>query len=455
MKAFNPARDIVFTDSRIKLTDNSLFVALIGEHHDAAKFVPELIAKGLVKAVVTDTPANKLLLKDLDPEKLLFVRDTNKYLQDIARERLAYWRTLKHTNTVFAITGSNGKTTSKEMLAWLLGGFDRKFHATKGNLNNHIGVPLTILEMPLESEVLVLEMGTNHPGEIELLCDIGTPDAGYITNVGQSHLEFFHNEDNVFVEKTALYRSIATRKTGLFILNTDDFRLAKLQGSEKTISIGRNSSPDIEYSDGELSFELKIDGEKIEFNCPNIPEQHNRFNMAMAVSLCLKTWPNSETAKKVIKRVESYTPPRNNRSVFLGNENFTIYLDAYNANPSSMRASLEGFVKWLKSKNIGINDAWFILGDMNELGDRAPEYHKEVGQLVASLGISHVFFIGRYREHYNKGFGGAAKVYENRDQFLAQHSRAGEFWGCSAAFIKGSRTLQLEQLVDITLFPVL
>tara|TARA_R110000868_G_scaffold55424_4_gene172309 strand:+ start:10346 stop:11713 length:1368 start_codon:yes stop_codon:yes gene_type:complete len=455
MQAYRPAQDQVFTDSRLSLSENNLFVALVGENHDAAKFVPELIMKGLQKAVVTDTQENKQLLSSIDSSKLSFVSDTTQYLQSIAKEKLSYWRALSTQNKVLAITGSNGKTSSKEMLAWILGGLKQKFHATRGNLNNHIGVPLTILEMPLECKTLVLEMGTNHPGEIELLCTIGDPDAGYITNVGQSHLEFFHNEDNVFVEKTALYRSIVAKDHGLFILNTDDTRLQKLKGEKHTVSIGADPANDITYADSDSAFSLCIEGKKLEFVCPAIPERHNRYNMAMALSLCLKLWPQKEVIEIFKARITEYTPPRNNRSVFLGNEDLTIYLDAYNANPSSMRASLEGFVLWAKNKNIALDKLWFILGDMNELGDLAPGYHKDIGELVSSLGIERVFFIGRFRDFYNQGYGGKAEVFSHRDEFIAKYSKAGKQWGCSAAFIKGSRTLQLEQLVDITLFPVL
>ncbi len=455
MEVYNPIKDQVFTDSRLSLSENNLFVALVGEHHDAAKFVPDLIARGLQKAVVTDTKENRKILCEVCDTKLHFVADTTQYLQMVAKQKLSYWRNLSGEHKVLAITGSNGKTSSKEMLAWLLAGMKNKFHATKGNLNNHIGVPLTILEMPIDSKTLVLEMGTNHPGEIELLCSIGDPDAGYITNVGQSHLEFFHNEDNVFVEKTALYRSVVAKPHGLFILNTDDIRLKNLKDSNRTVSIGSDDSNDIVFSDSNSSFSLNLSGKEIKLDCPAIPERHNRYNMAMALSLCLKLWPQAELLENFKERVAKYSPPRNNRSVFLGNKDLTIYLDAYNANPSSMRASLEGFVLWAKNKKIPTSKLWFILGDMNELGDLAPNYHREIGKLVASLGISRVFFIGRFGDFYNQGFGGKAEVFSHRDEFIAQYSQAGKQWGCSAAFIKGSRTLQLEQLVDITLFPVL
>src|SRR5690606_1311395 len=138
------------------------------EKHDAGQYVPSLLSKNLSYAVVEDNSVNRALLQD--KKNVFFVVDSTRFLQDLAHAKLTYWRQQNGERKVLALTGSNGKTTTKEMLAWLLKAYPKLVHVTKGNLNNHLGVPFTILDMPLESEVLVLEMGTNHPGEIELLC---------------------------------------------------------------------------------------------------------------------------------------------------------------------------------------------------------------------------------------------------------------------------------------------
>lgn len=443
-----------FTDSRIEFAKNDLFIALVGESHDAARFVPDLIARGLNHAVVTDNAKNRDLLKDIDASKLHFVADSTRYLQDLAHQKIEYWRTQDSKRKVLALTGSNGKTTTKEMLAWLLSAYPGKVHVTKGNLNNHFGVPYTILEMPLDTDVVVLEMGTNHPGEIARLCEIAVPDAGLITNIGQSHLEFFHNEDNVMVEKSALYHAIVKRH-GIFIVNTNDSRLKTLASKPCTLSAGTSADVEIKFTINAETINIRSAKFNLTISSKNIPEEHNRFNMAMALSLCASLWPDENFLNDLSVRANSYKSPRNNRSMLLRNDQATIYLDAYNANPSSMSVSLDGFCKWWVQEQKGeIADIWFILADMNELGDRAPEYHREIGAKLKQLGAKQVTFIGRYREHYLAGFG-ETESFADRFEFLAKHGLGPANWQASIAFIKGSRTLQLEELIDITVFPVL
>lgn len=443
-----------FTDSRINFSSGDLFIALVGESHDAARFVPDLIARGLCHAVVTDNTNNRALLKEIDSQKIQYVADTTHYLQELAHNKLENWRAQDKKRKVLALTGSNGKTTTKEMLAWLLGAYPGKVHVTKGNLNNHFGVPYTILEMPLETEILVLEMGTNHPGEIARLCEIAVPDAGLITNIGQSHLEFFHNEDNVMVEKSALYHAIVKRQ-GTFIVNTNDSRLKVLATKPNAISAGTDKDCAYKFTINEKKITVATKDFSLEVPTNNIPEEHNRFNMAMALSLCASQWSDEKFLKDLMAKAASYKSPRNNRSMLLRNETVTIYLDAYNANPSSMSVSLDGFCKWWVQEQGGdIAQIWFILADMNELGDRAPEYHREIGAKLKQLGAKQVTFIGRYREHYLAGYG-AAESFADRFEFLAKHGLGPANWQASIAFIKGSRTLQLEELIDITVFPVL
>ncbi len=443
---YSPTQNSIFTDSRKDFDDASIFVALIGEHHDASKFVLDLINKGLKHAVVTDTEKNRELLNNQDKCQISFVPDTNQFIKDCGIKKLDYWKSLNTRNKILAMTGSNGKTTTKEMLTCLMKAYPGKSHTTKGNFNNHLGVPFTILDMPLDTEVLILEMGTNHPGEIANLCEMGKPDAGFITNIGQSHLEFFHNEDNVFVEKSELYHSIAKKPDGLFIVNTDDSRLATLFEKPKTLAIGNDSKNDIFYEKTNDGFNLTIKNKTHSFTCPKIPEAHNRYNMAMSVALCLSLWPNLNFEQAVL----NYEPPKNNRSLILKKDDLTIYLDAYNANPSSMSVSIDGFTDYVKEVlKINFSDTWFILGDMNELGENAPRYHFEIGKKLKDMGVTNAFFIGRHALDYKNGFEGG-ETFVDRGEFIEIYGQTGGGWMCQAAFIKGSRTLQLEELVDIT-----
>ncbi len=446
MISYDPEINNIFTDSRKDFNEQSIFVALIGEHHDASKFVLALISKGLKQAVITDSKENRELLSKQQACDILFVSDTNNYIKNCAIKKLDFWKASNNKNTIIAMTGSNGKTTTKEMLNSLMKAYPGTTHTTKGNLNNHLGVPFTILDMPLNTEVLILEMGTNHPGEIANLCEMGKPDAGFITNIGQSHLEFFHNEDNVFVEKSELYHSIAKKPEGLFVVNADDSRLASLCDKPKTLSIGSDPKFDISYKRTTDGFDLTFKSKTHCFICPKIPEAHNRYNMAMSVALCLSLWPNLCFEQAVL----DYVPPKNNRSLILKKDDLTIYLDAYNANPSSMSVSIDGFTEYVNDVlKVNFSDTWFILGDMNELGENAPRYHFEIGQKLKGLGATNAFFIGRYALDYKKGFEGG-ETFADRSEFIEIYGQAGPGWMCQAAFIKGSRTLQLEELVDIT-----
>lgn len=443
---YQPQVHSIFTDSRKKFSENDLFVALKGEKFDAAQFVTSLIENGLNHAFVNDNEANRELLKNCDQNKITYVKDANIFIKECGLIKLKYWKSLDSKNKVLALTGSNGKTSTKEMLASLMSAYPGRFHTTKGNLNNHLGVPFTILDMPLETEVLILEMGTNHPGEIANLCESGLPEAGLITNIGQSHLEFFHNEDNVFVEKSQLYHSIAKVSNGVFLVNTNDIRLKKLKGKPSTVSIGSELDNDFVFLDQDESFNINYKGKDYNFSCPQIIEPHNRYNMAMAVALCLSLWPELDYESAIKK----YIPPKNNRSVVLSVDNKLVYLDAYNANPSSMEVSIKGFVShWVTKKKKQLKDAMFIIGDMNELGENAPRYHAEIGKVLESLNVKNAHFIGRYADDYQKGFP-SGKKYKDRHDFIAQNGKNLEKWECLGVFIKGSRTLQLEELIDIT-----
>ena len=437
-----PARRIS-TDTR-SLLEGDIFLALSGESFDGNKYIEAAIEKG-AKGIVYRTD-NNLNIEELFtsfPEVFFIgVNNTEKYFQSLAKDHHTRWREGRRTVTI-GITGSNGKTTTKELLSGLLEFlFPQKILFTKGNLNNHLGVPMTLLRLTPEEDVCILEMGTNHPGEIGFLCDLGDPDAGIITNIGQSHLEFFETEENVFKEKRTLFDYV-TKRDGYFSVDGDNAFLKTLPANEKTVLSGFKTG-NVKLKNN--STKLLISGDlELEVDCPLIFGIHNFKNLALSLSLILKLYPEKkEELKSACLKLEL---PKNNRSELIFRDDKIIYLDAYNANPSSMIASLETFKSYLNDKKLDLTQSCFVLGDMNELGEKSPEYHEEIGKLLNIMKIPNVLFVGRFCEFYKKGFGPSALSFESTKEL--QESWPSLFKKYSYFFLKGSRTLQLESLMTL------
>ena len=400
----------IFTDSRVAQGGNC-FLALDGPKFRGVHFLPNCPL-----VIVNNDRESREIVEKTAPQGAIFVKDTLLYLQEMAQAHLVNW-----PGTVIGITGSNGKTTVKEMLYHILQKLEgEKVWASEKNFNNHIGVPLTILALTRKHRFLVLEMGTNHPGELERLCQIASPHMGLITNIGDSHLAFFGDRAGVFKEKKALYQRVK-ENNGPFLINTSDPYLKKLGHYEKSFTIDKGKK-------GLL------------FTNNHIVGDFNFFNMAMSATMALILFPHRE--REIVKAIESYRTPSNNRSCQISRGGKEIFLDAYNANPSSMRASLEFFISQLSPDEPPL----FILGDMNELGDRAEEFHREIGAILAKAKGEGVF-IGHYANAYQKGFGREAHCYPNRHSFLPHWPKL--YKKHKKIFIKGSRTLQLEVLLDI------
>ncbi|MBC7429390.1 MAG: UDP-N-acetylmuramoyl-tripeptide--D-alanyl-D-alanine ligase [Bacteriovorax sp.] len=437
---------IINTDSRSFKTGET-FVALVGENFDAFNYV-EGVLENNAKVVVFNSNKDReemlFMLAAFFP-KILFitVKDTLEFLQELAGLHMDAWKKTDKERKVIGVTGSNGKTTHKEMIYFLLNSIlPSKVLATKGNLNNHIGVPLTIFRLTKKHKIAIIEMGMNHAGEIKVLCDIAKPEHGMITNVGAAHIEFLKSMENIFKEKGTLYNSVVknSKGKGTFVVNGDDQYLCRLKPS-KGLSL---------Y--GELNGEIKIEinGEKILINMDNkrllidnknILEHHNLKNLAGTAIFTMKLFPKK--IKKVIEAASNYQQPSMNRSQWEGH----IFLDAYNANPSSMRVSIDSFVMTMKDKNISLDDCYFVLGDMNELGDHAPEMHKEIAKHVKDLGIKNITFIGRYREFYQRGLSDPRSSFATKEEFHEEWKSARKNY--KYVFVKASRSLQLETLMTI------
>ncbi len=428
------------TDSRT-VQKGDLFVALVGEKFDATDFVNQILDKKPAAVVYQDSPkARDLLISwKLKASDICFIAVTSgeQFLAELSAKRMSEWK--EQGGLVIGITGSNGKTTHKEMLTHLLNAlFPGMVHATRGNLNNHLGVPFTILQLEEAHKIAIVEMGTNHPGEIPPLCAMAQPDAGIITNIGDSHLEFFKNREGVFADKRALYDAIAktTSPKKTFVHIASDPLLASLPRAAWVVSFGREQADQlVEYSAGHLHWKsFKVQN-------PHLLGEHNYSNLACCLILADRLFSRTE---ELVAAAKSFMP-RANRSqlVTIGEQKF--YMDAYNANPSSMIAGVQAVIQ---ANVFDLEQTLFILGDMNELGDTAPALHQQVGEVCRQLGIRHILFVGRYRQFYLKGWGTEAILFESTQALLAKWPEIRPQF--RNFFIKGSRTLQLESLTAIT-----
>ena len=406
------------------------FIALKGDNFDGSNFIEEVIARGCPLVIGAKN------LRDIYPQTVFIeVSDTIKYIQELAHLHLLDWK--KEDKIVIGITGSNGKTTTKEMLAHLLNAaHPGKVHKTTGNFNNHLGVPFTLLGLENEHSIAIVEMGTNHPGEIKFLCELACPNNGIITNIGPAHLEFFRTVENVFAEKRELL-DFAKGK-GFFVINRDDPYLGRVNPFKGLISFG-------EKNIAHNQINLDTPEGKVTLLNKHLLGRHNFENLALAFLLSYYLFPQERD--KFIVAASNFTPLKN-RSSWIEKGEKKFFLDAYNANPVSMKASLNAFVKFTETNNISLKDCLFILGDMNELGKDAELFHQNMGSHLKDLSAINVAFLGRYSGSYGKGYKNASKIYLNKlglEKDWPKLLKSFKYF-----FLKGSRSLQLESLVDIT-----
>lgn len=425
----------VSTDSR-NIGPGNVFVALRGENFDGHAFVASAFAKGASAAIV-DASFN---IGGISDKPLLVVENTVQALG-----RLAHLHRMKFSIPVVAIGGSNGKTTTKDMVARVLSSKYSVLH-TEGNLNNHIGVPQTLLRLTKKHDVAVVEVGTNHPGEIEYLCGILAPTHGLITNIGREHLEFFATIDGVAEEEGALFRILKGRKTSVLFVNKDDVRvssLAKGMKGQRTYGIqskrvdvrgrlvGTNESgcARLEYISKKP---VKYDQVTL-----SIPGEHNAMNALAAVTVGLAFKVPTARIRTALKSFR----PSSKRMEMLNFEGVIIYNDSYNANPDSMVQALRTLAA---AKVTGKRIA--VLGDMRELGDSGKEHHALVGREAARLGIDYVLTYGELARFIHE----AATVpfaihYEQKNmlaEYLAELIAPGD-----AVLVKGSRGMNMEDVV--------
>lgn len=410
---------IITTDSR-NCPRGSIFFALKGERFDGNQYAEKALASGCNYAVI-DNPAY------YKGERTILVEDVLKSLQQIAQ---------RHRKVidipVIAITGTNGKTTTKELLAAVLSTQYNLLY-TEGNLNNHIGVPLTLLRLNHEHEMAVIEMGASHPGDIMELAEIAHPDYGIITNIGQAHMEGFGSFEKVLQTKGELYDYIRHVHGSIFIKKEDENLQSIARGiNQVTYGYGDSSyaSGQILESDPFLVMQWKQQG-KINTIQTKLIGDYNIDNVlaAIAVGRYFKI-----PSARINRAIENYEPT-NNRSQLLRTESNVIICDAYNANPTSMKAAIENFASFSGSPKA------LILGDMLELGEQAGVLHEEIIRLIRTYTFEKVFLCGKEFPLAGKDFQTFTNSGELLD-YLQTHPLKGY-----NILLKGSRGMALEKLL--------
>lgn len=410
----------ISTDTR-QISPGCIFFALRGDKFNANEFAAQALEKG-ASYVVVDDP--KCVLNDL----CVLVEDSLKALQALAK----YHRT-KLSIPVVGLTGSNGKTTSKELLHAVL---SKKFktYSTKGNLNNHIGVPLTILSIDRTHEMAVVEMGANHVGEIASLSSIANPTHGFITNIGKAHIGTFGGFENIVRGKSELYQHLISNEGTVFI-NSQNTILANMAK--------RFKKPYFYPAVGDYFHAQLLDANPfIRFKAENDEVVQTQLMGAynfenMVVALCIGKFFGVE-ANAANQAVAGYVPG-NMRSQIVKKGSNTIILDAYNANPSSMEAAILNLASMDAKKKIA------ILGDMFELEDEAESEHKRIGELLKEKKFDKVYLCGKLMKSA-KGSFPETHYFETKDLLMAE-LKSNPISGATI-LVKASRSVGLETIVD-------
>ena len=379
------------TDTR-NLPAGCVFFALHGERFDGNKFAKQALESGASLAVI-DNPEYAL------PQGTLLVEDTLLALQELARA----WRR-ELGLLIIGITGTNGKTTTKELLATVLS-TKYNIYYTQGNLNNQIGVPLTLLQITRAHEMAIVEMGASHPGDIKELVDIAEPNCGLITNVGRAHLEGFGSFEGVQQTKKELYDYLRENQ-GFIFRNTDNPYLAQMAGDLKTVAYTTGKMPDGTHLVGE----------------------YNAENVSAAICVGEHFGISREQALEAIRQYV----PTNNRSQKMQTDNNQLIVDAYNANPTSMQAAINAF-----------KGDTYILGAMRELGEYSHLEHQNIVNMLAERKADVVFLVGEEYMQTTSPY----PVFENVEQ-LHKHFEEQPLKGKNI-LLKGSRSTQMEKLLDV------
>ena len=412
----------VATDTR-RIGAGELFVALSGPNFDGHDFAPQAAKAGAVGLLVARR------LEVALPQ--VVVEDTRLALGRLG----AAWRA-RHSMPLLAVTGSNGKTTTKQMLASIMARRGPCL-ATRGNLNNDIGVPLTLLELEAGHQSAVIELGANHRGEIAYLASLAAPSVALVTNAAPAHLEGFGGLDGVAAGKGEVYEALPA--DGVAVINADDHYAEywrRLAGARRVVSFGRSAGADFrEVGDRRGKLECVTPYGPLSIALP-LPGDHNRSNALGAMAAAAAA---GATAEQVVAGLESVEVPGGRLAEVAGRGGATLIDDSYNANPASMRAALE----W--ACGLG-RRVLFVMGDMGELGVDSATLHAEIGARARALGVARLFAIGTLTPHAVAAFGDGASHHADIAELCRALERA-LAPGC-VVLIKGSRSARMERVVD-------
>lgn len=408
----------VSTDTR-KIKKNQIYFALKGDNFDGNNYADEALEKGALKAVINKQQENM--------KNKILVKDVLKSLQNLATYHREYLEL-----PIIAITGSNGKTTTKRLVDEVL---SQKFNvrSTRGNLNNHIGVPLSLLELDHKTEIGIIEMGANHQKEIEFLSNLTKPDFGYITNFGKAHLEGFGGIKGVIKGKSELYDHLKLHNKVAFVNADDTKQMQKLKNTKK-YSFGEAEQADLNiyFKKAEPVVELEFQGIDIK---SKLIGSYNFRNIAAAVGIGTYFGVDALDIKSAIQKFEA----KDNRSQVKITAHNTLISDAYNANPTSMEAALRSFDHQEAVVKVA------ILGDMYELGDDKIKEHQAVANLAKKLSLDSVLFCG---EIFSKALENSdIKTFKNFNT-LKKHLKNNPIKNAHI-LIKASRGMALERLHDV------
>ncbi len=425
------------TDSR-KVGAGDLFVALRGEHFDAHDFLPQVADAGATAVMVEKLPEDFSL-------PALLVPDTKLALAEVAR----FWRK-KFSLPVIGVTGSNGKTTVKEMIASILAvayGADGRL-ATTGNLNNEIGVPLTVLQLQAVHQAAVIEMGMNHPGEIALLAFAAAPTVALVNNAQREHQEFMQTVAAVARENGVAIQSLPDDGIAVFPANDEYTALwesfATERGQRKTLTFGLTETADVYATYHTTAFgsdlQVKLAGQDVAIRL-QAAGQHNVLNALAAAACCHAIGISSQD---IVSGLENFAPVNGRLQRKQAACGATLIDDSYNANPDSVRAAIDVLAQ-IDGDNI------LVLGDMGEVGDNGAQFHQEIGEYARQRGIRHLLLLGDLVTYAALGYGAGAQHFSDIDSLLSaldSNVRAD-----TTVVVKGSRFMKMERVVAHLIAP--